>query len=117
MHAHFIHDLLHWLSVHTGTSIKPSPSVYYNFWSGFGSDIGEVVIIGGMVHFARNHNCGVKGCWRFHRYEYDMDGVIHKVCRHHHPKLGKDHLLTHLHLLEHHEQRRREAEAVPGTQA
>jgi len=80
-----LHAILHWLSIHTGTSVKPSPSVFYNFWSGFGSDLGEAAILVGMVHFARHANCGVKGCWQFSRHEYDMDGVKHKLCRKHHP--------------------------------
>jgi hypothetical protein len=91
----------HWFAHHTGMDKTAGPSVYYNSWSGFISDLGLFAVVGGLVQLARHHNCGVKGCWRFHRYEYEMDGVTHKVCRHHHPKLGKDFRLHHHHLLDH----------------
>ena len=35
---------------------------WYGFWSGFGSDIGELGIIGGLVGLLRHKNCHVKGC-------------------------------------------------------
>ena len=77
------HVLQHWLAVHTGTVNESGP--YYGFWSGFGSDIGEVAIIGGLIGVARNHNCHVKGCWRWAHHEYEMDGATYKLCRIHHP--------------------------------
>ena len=77
------HVLQHWLAVHTGTVNESGP--YYGFWSGFGSDIGEVAIIGGLIGVARNHNCHVKGCWRWAHHEYTMDGASYKLCRIHHP--------------------------------
>jgi hypothetical protein len=40
----------------------------YNFWSGFGSDLGEVTlvtaIVAGFFGAYRHHNCHVKRCWR-----------------------------------------------------
>jgi hypothetical protein len=76
----------HWLAVHVGVGTSPRALYWYSFWSGFGSDIGEVAIIGGMVHFARHANCGQKGCWRFGRHNWtDAKGVVHKLCRKHHP--------------------------------
>jgi hypothetical protein len=72
--------LLHWLAVHTGTVNEAGP--YYGFWSGFGSDIGEIAIIGGLVTVVRRHNCEVHGCWRIGRHQ---TAAGHHVCRRHHP--------------------------------
>lgn len=76
-----IWHLLHWLAVHTGTVNEAGP--YYGFWSGFGSDIGEIAIIGGMVTIYRKHNCHVKGCWRIARHP--VPGTDFIVCRRHMP--------------------------------
>ena len=59
---------------------------WYAFWSGFGSDLGELAIIGGMVTIARRHKCEVHRCWRIGRHQAPTG---HKVCRRHHPD---DHL-------------------------
>lgn len=74
----------HWIEVHTGTVNEPGP--YYGFWSGFGSDIGELAIIGGLVHVARDHNCHVKGCWSIR--SHPVEGTTHRVCRRHHPAMS-----------------------------
>jgi hypothetical protein len=74
--------LLHWLAVHTGSSNTPGAPPNYNFWSGFGSDIGEVAIIGGLISVYRRHNCEVHRCWRLGRHE---TAAGHHVCRRHHP--------------------------------
>jgi hypothetical protein len=69
---------LHWTGTdNTGGEI-------YAFWSGFGSDIGEVVIIGGIVQMYRKHTCHIKGCWRLQRHA--VAGTEHIVCRKHHPR-------------------------------
>ena len=82
-----------WLLDFSGT--RPSGSGYwYNFWSGFGSDIGEVAIIGGLVQIYRQHNCHVKGCARLGKHEYDMDGTKFKLCRKHHPAIDAKHRVT-----------------------
>ena len=75
--------VLHWLAVHTGTVNEPGP--YYGFWSGFGSDIGEIALIGAVLGIFRKHNCEVKGCWRLARHE---TAAGHKVCRKHHPDIS-----------------------------
>jgi len=36
----------------------------YQFWSGLGSDIGEVTLIGLAMVWWRHHNCRVYRCWR-----------------------------------------------------
>ena len=72
------HALLHLMGV-----LPRSPSSAYNFWSGFGSDIGEVVLIGGMASLVRHHNCHAKGCWRLGHTP--VAGGKYKVCHRHHP--------------------------------
>ena len=38
---------------------------WYGFWSGFGSDLGELAIVGAIW----NHlNCHENGCWRIARH-------------------------------------------------
>lgn len=76
--------LLHWLAVHTGTVNEGGP--YYGFFSGFGSDLSEVAIIGALLALVRKHNCEVKGCLRLGRHR---TAAGHHVCRKHHPD---DHL-------------------------
>ena len=57
---------------------------WYGFWSGFGSDIGELAIIGGLITIARHHNCHQPGCWRLGRHH--IEGTEYVVCRKHHPR-------------------------------
>ncbi len=71
---------LHWLAVHTGTVNESGP--YYGFWSGFGSDLGEVAIIGSVLGVLRHHNCHVKGCFRLGR---PVEGTPYIACPRHHP--------------------------------
>jgi hypothetical protein len=57
---------------------------WYNFWSGIGADIGELVLLGGALGIYRKHNCHVKGCWRIAKQE--VVGTSWVVCHHHHPE-------------------------------
>lgn len=87
------HPLQHWLAVHTGTVNEPGP--YYGFFSGFGSDLGEIALVGGFIALYRKHNCHVKGCWRIAHHE--VEGTPWKVCRKHHPDTpNKRPSLTHI---------------------
>jgi len=72
--AHF----WYWVEVHVG-AINES-NAYYGFWSGFGSDFGEVTLFGGLIVLVHHLNCGHKGCWRLHRHT-TKDG--HKLCKKH----------------------------------
>jgi hypothetical protein len=78
----------HWIIAHflqeTGTSSSASRA--YNFWSGFGSDIGELAIVGGLVSVYRQHNCHTKGCWRLGKHP--VDGTPWRVCRRCHPTIA-----------------------------
>ena len=69
--------------------VKPrAVSSTYNFWSGFGSDIGEVVLIGAILGAFKKVNCHTPGCWRFGSHDWpDANGVTHKLCRKHHPQV------------------------------
>lgn len=74
----------HWLETHLGI-LPLKPSRAYNWWSGSGSDLGELAIIAALVGTARKWNCHIKGCWRLAHHEYDLDGVKYHLCRVHHP--------------------------------
>lgn len=60
----------------------------YGFWSGIGSDIGEVAIIGAVVGMFRKHNCHATGCWRIGKHPVEGTGYI--TCRKHHPVISSD---------------------------
>lgn len=62
---------------------------YYGFWSGAGSDIAELAIVGGLINMARRHNCHVRGCWRVGRHP--VEGTSFVVCQRHHPDGAPDH--------------------------
>jgi hypothetical protein len=57
---------------------------WYNFWSGFGADIGELAFVGAVVGLYRKHNCHVHGCWRIAKQQ--VVGTSWVVCHHHHPE-------------------------------
>lgn len=83
-------ELLHWLAVHTGTVDEAGP--YYGFFSGFGSDLGEFTIAGGitgaLTALLRHRNCEVSGCWRLSRH---TTAAAHRVCRRHNPDGAPSH--------------------------
>jgi len=54
---------------------------WYLFYSGIGSFLPSLAILGGFINLARRHNCAVHGCWRVGRHKVDS----HMVCRLHHP--------------------------------
>lgn len=58
---------------------------WYAFWSGFGSDIGEVAIVGSLLAIVRKHNCHVHRCWRVGHLPVEVDGISYSVCHKHHP--------------------------------
>jgi hypothetical protein len=65
---------------------------HYGFWSGAGSDIGEITLVGAVIVAAKHANCHDKGCWRIglHRVE----GTPYKACRKHHPVLSQHPRIT-----------------------
>jgi len=61
----------------------PLGGLGYQFWSGIGSDIGEITIIGALFAVWSNHNCHIHRCWRLSWHPSKKYGG-HIVCRHHH---------------------------------
>jgi hypothetical protein len=55
----------------------------YLAWSGWGGDLGEVVIIGALWGAYRKHTCHVDGCWRLSRHH--VEGTPYIACKKHHP--------------------------------
>ena len=100
--AAFFGVVRHWLALHTGT-LHGGPDLYYNFWSGFGSDLGEATLISavgiGVYTGVRKVNCHTKGCWRIGHHQ--LDGTPYILCRHHHPEVPTKGA-SHQHILEQH---------------
>jgi hypothetical protein len=75
----------HWLAVHTGTVNESGP--YYGFWSGFGSDLAELSILGaigtGVYQLVKKYNCHEPGCWRVGTHP--AAGGQFLLCYRHHP--------------------------------
>jgi len=98
----FFAALRHWFALHTGT-LHGGPDLYYNFWSGFGSDLGEATLISavgiGVYTGVRKVNCHTKRCWRIGHHP--LDGTPYILCRHHHPGVPTKGA-THEHILEQH---------------
>jgi hypothetical protein len=70
-----------WMLVHFG--IRDLSGPWYGFWSGFGSDLGEITLIGAIVAMGRHKNCFVKGCWRLGHPDPEHG---HPACRKHHSR-------------------------------
>lgn len=75
--THF--GLGYWLQVHTGTVNEPGP--YYGFFSGFGSDITEITLLGGIIVIGRRFNCHTTRCWRIGRHH--VAGGQYLICGRH----------------------------------
>lgn len=107
----FFAALRHWLALHTGT-LHGGPDLYYNFWSGFGSDLGEATLITavgvGVYTGVRKVNCHTKGCWRIGHHA--LEGTPYILCRHHHPGVPTKGA-SHEHILEQHRQFKEAKEA------
>ena len=92
----------HWFALHTGI-LNGGPDPYYNFWSGFGSDLGEATLISavaiGVYTGVRKANCHAKGCWRIGHHA--LEGTPYILCRHHHPNVPNAGA-THEHILSEH---------------
>jgi hypothetical protein len=79
----------HWIAWYTGSYNTSGVAHNYNFWSGFGSDLGEYVIatsiFGGAIAAWRVHTChAVWWCWR--RPLHQLGSSPYKVCHVHHPE-------------------------------
>jgi len=111
----FVGVLRHWFALHTGT-LHGGPDVYYNFWSGFGSDLGEATLISavcvGVYTGVRKVNCHTKGCWRIGHHA--LAGTPFILCRHHHPDVPNGGA-THEHILNEHEKHKNRQDAGTGS--
>ena len=109
----FFDVVRHWLALHTGT-LHGGPDLYYNFWSGFGSDLGEATLITavgvGVYTGVRKVNCHTKGCWRIGHHP--LEGTPYILCRHHHPDVPSNGA-SHEHILEQH-RKYKEAQRASG---
>lgn len=64
------------------------PSYWLNFWSGFGSCLGEFSIPVTAFVFWYHHTCHVnvpRFCWR--PGTHTVEGTPYRACRRHHPKV------------------------------
>jgi len=107
----FFGAVRHWLALHTGT-LHGGPDLYYNFWSGFGSDLGEATLITavgvGVYTGVRKVNCHTKGCWRIGHHT--LEGTPYILCRKHHPYVPTKGA-SHEHILEQHRKFKEASEA------
>jgi hypothetical protein len=98
----FFDVVRHWLALHTGT-LHGGPDLYYNFWSGFGSDLGEATLFSavgiGVYTGVRKVNCHTKKCWRIGHHP--LEGTPYILCRHHHPDVPANGA-SYEHILEEH---------------
>ena len=66
----------HWLG------LDNAGGPFYLWWSGIGSDLGELTIVVVLAGYLRKHNCEVHRCWRLGRHQ---TAAGQHVCRRHHP--------------------------------
>jgi hypothetical protein len=109
----FFGAIRHWIALHTGT-LHGGPDLYYNFWSGFGSDLGEATLITavglGVYTGIRKVNCHSKGCWRIGHHP--LEGTPYILCRHHHPYVPNAGA-SHEHILAQHRRFKEASETRP----
>jgi hypothetical protein len=65
---------------------------HYGFWSGAGSDIGEITLVGAVIVALKHVNCHDEGCWRIGLHK--VEGTPYKACHKHHPVLAKQPHIT-----------------------
>lgn len=66
----------------------------YLWWSGIGSDISEVAIVGGLIALYRRHVCHLDGCHRIARHTVGP----YAVCTRHHPDHSAGQKITPAHI-------------------
>jgi hypothetical protein len=88
---------MHWLANLFGlTNGSGTP---YLFWSGIGSDLGEIGILGGMVAIYRRHACHTPWCLRWGRHP--AAGGQFQLCTKHHPDHPRRLTLAHIRRMHH----------------
>ena len=93
-----LHAVFTWFQNFTGTNngLNPGSTKWYNFHSGFEGDLG---IYAAIFLFYYHHQCHQHKCWHWARHA-TADGT--KVCKTHHPDMGKGFKITAEHILHHH---------------
>jgi len=85
----FLSMFWHPLGQCAGTAHEVARCRSYNFWSGIGSDLGELTLITGVaVAFWRTRKhleCHVEAPRPCHRIGHPVAGTGHRACRRHHP--------------------------------
>jgi hypothetical protein len=76
MFNHLFRLILHW------TGADDTSGLQYGFWSGFGSDLMELALIG---YIWQALNCHASRCYRLGLHH--VQGTPYRVCRKHHPVL------------------------------
>lgn len=72
--------MFHWLAHHFGTD--NGGGGYYLWWSGAGSDLAELALIGAGWKLL---NCHEPGCWRLGTHAtLEADGHHFRRCKRHH---------------------------------
>lgn len=92
-----------------------TPGTTYNFWSGFGSDLGEYSIafavlssaLGAYRTYRKHHECHIEepeNCHRLGLHTVHVPGGEFKVCRDHHRQVSPNHdtPITVEHIAKHH---------------
>lgn len=92
-----IHNLLH-----------PLEGLGYQFWSGIGSDFGQITLITGLIAAAVgwyfHHQCHVEAPNNCKRLGHRVPGTAHFACREHHPHGAVKGGVTAEDILKHHEE-------------
>ena len=71
----------HWLAQFFGT--ENASGTGYLWWSGTGSDLGELALLGVLLGVVRRLNCHEPRCWRWGHLP--VPGTAWHACRRHHP--------------------------------
>jgi hypothetical protein len=90
--------------------LNPLTGNGYQFWSGIGSDFGELTLITGLAvgfwRTRRHLECHVESPRNCRRIGHPVPGTAHRACRRHHPHAAtKGSGITAADIRRHHDQR------------
>lgn len=74
--------LFHFLAL--VTPLDPLHNDGYQFWSGIGSDFGEITLVVGIAAWWHHNNCIMKGCYRKGHKDPEHG---HPICKKHQDKV------------------------------